>query len=243
MIRQDLEALYQEAAKLSGNGIIQAFRAGKETSYQKDLFYSTNRSTILRLVKNPKSLQKLPTKTQPRQSGGSTVIIRGIERKPRIKEIYIDDIDSFKAVKKVAATGIQNSRISEKRFKRGIQKILEQPGKFKDWGGEKGDLLTSRLRYKGSRIPTVFAFKGPGTRGTLTPKKMGKNGDQVQRLFESAASFFILQYWAEIGERVREQVVGWATLTSIQLQKKILFSLIDGKDTSRLIQAYSRQFS
>ncbi|MFI5097696.1 MAG: winged helix-turn-helix domain-containing protein [Candidatus Acidiferrales bacterium] len=233
----------QEAGKLSGNGIIQAFRVGRETSYKKDLFYSTNRSTILRLVGNPKGLQRLPTKTQPRQSGGSTVIIKGVERKPRIKEVHIDDIDSFEAVRKVGVIGIQNSHLSEKRFKRGVQKLLGEPGKFSDWGGEKGDLLTSRLRYKGKRIPTVFAFKGPGTRGTLTPKKMGKNGDQVQRLFESSASFFILQYWAEIGERVREQAEGWATLTSMRMQKKILFCLIDGKDTSRLIQAYPRQFS
>jgi hypothetical protein len=233
----------QEAAKLSGNGIIQAFRVGKETSYQKDLFYSTNRSTILRLLANPKSLQKLPTKTHSRQSIGNAIVIKGVERKPRIKEAYIDDIDSFKAVKKVDPAGLQKSRLSETRFKRGVQKILGEPGKFNDWGGEKGDLLTSRLRYKGKRIPTVFAFKGPGTRGTLTPKKMGKNGDQVQRLFESAATFFILQYWAEIGERVREQAEGWATLTSIRLQKEILFCLIDGKDTARLIQAYPRQFS
>jgi hypothetical protein len=234
----------QEAARLNGNGIVQAVKVGKETGYRKDLFYSTNRSTILRLLANPKSLQQLPTKTQPRQSGGSTIIIRGVDRKPRIKELHIDEIDSFRAVKKVDPTGIQkNPHVSEKKFKHGIQKILGEVGKFNDWGGEKGDLMTSRLRYKGNRIATVFAFKGPGTRGVLTPRKMGKNGDQIQRLFESAAALFILQYWGEIGERVREQVEGWATLSSIRLQREILFCLIDGVDTSRLILAHGPQFS
>lgn len=235
----------QEAAKLSGNGIVQALKVGRETGYKKDLFYSTNRSTILRLVANPKKLQQLPTKTHPRHSaGGGTVVIRGVDIKPRIKELQIDDIDSFKAIKKLRLTSIQkNSHVSEKRFKRGVQKILGETGKFTDWGGEKGDLLTSRLRYKGKRIVTAFAFKGPGTRGTLTPAKMGKNGDQVQRLFESPAILFILQYWQDIGEKVREQAQGWATLTSIRLQKEILFCLIDGQDTYRLILAYARHFS
>jgi DNA-binding transcriptional ArsR family regulator len=242
--RLDKIRVLQEAGKLTGNGIVHAEKVGKETGYRKDVFYSTNRARILQLVANPERLRKLPTKTNPRTSTGSTsVVLRGINRRPKTKEVYVDDIDSFKAVRNLPATrGARNAFISESKFKRGVQKILGEKGEFTDWGGEKGDLLSSRLRYKGRRITTAFAFKGPGTRGVLTPRKMGKNGDQVQRLFETAASIFILQYWAEIGERVREQVEGWATLTSLRFQKQILFCLIDGEDTSRLIRAYQRSF-
>ena len=232
----------QEAGKLSGNGIVHPVKVGKETGYQKDSFYSTNRARILQLVGNPQKLAKLPTKTQPRASGESRIVIKGLERKPNTKEIYIDEIDSFKAVKRVELSAIAgNSRINERKFKLGIQKILGEKGQFTDWGGEKGDLLTSRLRYGGKRITAAFAFKGRGTRGVLTPAKMGKNGDQIQRLFESSAQLFILQYWGSIHERVREQIQGWATLTSLRLERKILFCLVDGEDTSRLIQAYPQQ--
>jgi len=233
----------QEGGKLRGNGIVHAEKVGKETGYRKDVFYSTNRARILQLVGNPEKLKKLPTKTNPKTSGGATVVLRGIDRKPKTKELHIDDIDSFKAVKKLRAQEKWKAPLSESKFKHGVQRILGEKGKFTDWGGEKGDLLSSRLRYRGKRITTAFAFKGPATRGVLTPRKMGKNGDQVQRLFETAANFFILQYWDAIGERVREQVEGWATLTSLRLQKQILFCLIDGVDTARLVRAYDRCFS
>jgi hypothetical protein len=132
-------------------------------------------------------------------------------------------------------------RIKEKEFKSGVQKILGQPGKFQDWGGEKNDLLTTRLYFGGKRIAAAFAFKGRGMTGELTPAKMGANGDQIQRLFESAAQLFILQYWAAINERVREQIRAFATITSLQRGEKIYYCLIDGVDTARLIQAYPKQ--
>ncbi len=215
----------QEAGKLSGNGIVHPVKVGRETGYRKDLFYSTNRAHILHLLTNPKSLSKLPTKTQPRASGENRIVIKGLDRKPNTKEVYIDDIDSFRAVKRIKSSAIVGkAHIDERKFKLGIQKILGEKGQFTDWGGEKGDLLTSRLLYGGKRITGAFAFKGRGTRGVLTPAKMGKNGDQIQRLFESSAQVFILQYWGSIHERVREQVEGWATLTSLVAEENtILF--------------------
>ena len=232
----------QEAGKLSGNGIIHPVKVGAETGYKKDPFFATHRGTILRLVKNPAKLAKLPTKTHPKVHGQTKIIIKGVERKPNIQEVFIDDIDSFKVVKKIKPAAIAGFiPINEKKFKLGIQKLLGERGKFTDWGGEKGDLLTSRLYFGGKRIAAAFAFKGRGLRGILTPARMGKNRDQIQRLFESAAKMFLLQYWGSIHERVREQVQGWATLTSLRLGEKILFCLIDGGDTARLFQAYPKQ--
>jgi len=232
----------QEAGKL--NGVVHAVKeVGSETGYRKDPFYKTNRTTILRLAGNPKKLAKLPTKTHPRVHGATkTVIIKGVGRQVKTKEIFIDDIDSFTAVRKIRSSAIAGYiPIDEKQFKLGIQKLLGEQGKFTDWGGEKNDLLTSRIYLGGQRIAAAFAFKGRGMRGALTPAKMGKNGDQIQRLFESAAKIFFLQYWAGIDERVREQVQAFATLTSLRLGEKILFCLIDGGDTARLIQAYPKQ--
>jgi hypothetical protein len=233
----------QEAGKLSGNGVVHAVKElGKETGYRKDSFFATNRATILRLVNNSVKLAKLPTKTHPRVQGETKIIIKGVERKPKTREVFIDDIDSFKAVKKIKSSAIAGYiPINEKQFKLGIQKLLGEHGKFTDWGGEKGDLLTSRLYFGGKRITAAFAFKGRGLSGILTPARMGKNGDQIQRLFESAAQIFLLQYWGSIHERVREQIQGWATLTSLSRGEKILFCLIDGGDTARLIKAYPKQ--
>ena len=79
--------------------------------------------------------------------------------------------------------------------------------------------------------------------GTLTPNKMGKNGDQIQRLFESPAEVFILQYWNKIGEKVLEQMEGWAQLKSFKDDKKIYYGVIDGEDSMKILTAYSKQFS
>jgi len=228
----------QEGAKLSGNGIVHPTKVDGETVYGKDTFYKTNRAKILQLVGNPKKLAKLPTKTQPFVNGIKTVI-KVLGREPKIKEIFIDGIDSFKAVKKIKSASAYIP-IKEKEFKQGIQKILGQPGKFQDWGGEKNDLMSTRLYLGGKRIPVAFAFKGIGMTGELTPAKMGKNGDQIQRLFESDAEVFILQYWAAINERVREQMRAFATLTSLQRGERVYYCIIDGEDTARLIQAYPK---
>ena len=235
--------MLQEGAKLSANGIVHAEKNGRQTGYRKDGFYSANRARILQLIVNPKKLAKLPTKTHPNIAVENKVVIKGIERTPKTKELFLDDVESFKLIRRLASTAAYlNAPINEKKFKHGVRKVLGEVGQFTDWGGEKGDLLSTRLVYRGTRIAAAFAFKGKGTRGTLTPKKMGKNGDQIQRLFESAADVFFIQYWGEIDERVREQVAGWATLTSLRLRKTIFFCLIDGKDTARLIKAYPKQF-
>ena len=88
-----------------------------------------------------------------------------------------------------------------------------------------------------------FALKGKATKGILTPKKMGKNGDQIQRLFSSPADVFIIQYHSQIGEGVISQMETYATMTSINKFKTIYHGIIDGKDTSRLVTAYSNEFN
>ena len=90
----------------------------------------------------------------------------------------------------------------EKKFKDGVAAVLNERGSFQDWGGELRDLSSTRLRIKGKRRTAAFAFKGPGKTGRLTPGKMGKHGDQIQRLAKCPAEVFIVQYWAEIDDSV-----------------------------------------
>ena len=94
--------------------------------------------------------------------------------------------------------------MAEAKFKKGIQGIIAETGRFQDWGGEKNDLHTTRLRLNGKRVATAWAFKGKGKKGILTPNMMGRNGDQIPRLFNSAAKIYLLQYWDQIGEAVYE---------------------------------------
>ena len=155
--------------------------------------------------------------------------------------ITVDEIDTFRKVRHVKANTHPNP-MPEARFKRGIQRILGERGRFKDWGGERNDLLTTRLVLKGKRRAAAFAFKGPGLRGILTPGRMGKNGDQIHRLFNSAAEVFLVQYWNQIAESVLEQMEEFAKAKSVSDGKEIFFGVIDGQDSNRIITAYPKSF-
>lgn len=105
------------------------------------------------------------------------------------------------------------------------------------------DLYTTRLQIKGRRRAAAFAFKGPGKKiKKLTPAHLGKNGDQIQRLFQSAADCFLVQYWRPIDEAVLEQMKLWAYSKSLMEDREIFYGIIDGRDSSRLILAYPANF-
>jgi hypothetical protein len=126
--------------------------------------------------------------------------------------------------------------------KAGIARIIGEKGKFQDWGGEPNDLYTTKVRFKGRRRAVAFAFKGPGTKGALTPKKLGKNGDQIQRLFLSPADIFLVQYHDQVGQAVYEQMKVFATVCSIREGKQIWYGVVDGDDSNRIMAAYPKKF-
>ncbi len=146
------------------------------------IFSTLIKSRFLRLAGNPAKLAKLPTKRKIIVRLPRSVAIPSAGAK--VNRITVDDIDSFGKVRKIKFAGSLADSISETQFKNGVQKILGEPGIFKDWGGERSDLYSSRLRIAGKRRAAAFGFKGPGQKGILVPGRMGKNGDQMQRLFQ-----------------------------------------------------------
>ena len=202
---------------LVGNGIATQEKVDGELCYVKDQFISTNKQKILRIVADPKKLEKLPTKSRSTLNVSHNLSISVPRAIVRARQVTIDDIDSFNNVKTIGTNigARRYTKILENDFKGGIKRILGARSTFKDWGGETNDLLTTRVTLKGNRISTAFAFKGRGKTGKLTPAKMGKNGDQIQRLFQSPADLYIVQYWGEVDQSVIDQVQSFAQLTSV----------------------------
>jgi hypothetical protein len=230
----------QLGGRLADQQLVHKVKVEKETAYEKDRFFAANRDRILRYATNPNKLKNLPTKVSPRSkiTGPVRVTVKGV--RVQIKVLTIDDLEQFKAVRKVSNS--LGQPISESDFKKGVRRIIGERGKFQDWGGEPNDLFTTKLRLNGKRISTAFAFKGPGTTGILTPAKLGKNGDQIQRLFLSPAEIFIVQYHGQVGQAVIEQMKAFATINSVREGKLIRYGVIDGDDTRRLIEAYRKDF-
>ncbi len=183
--------ILQEGRKLFVNHIVQQAKIDGQTAYKKDDFYSDQKSKILAMAKDSKKRASMPTKTRPQhRASGSWITIRVHRQRINVGQITIDDIDSFSRVRRYPNAAERPTPMLEAKFKEGIEgikEILNERGRFKDWGGERNDLLTTRLRLGGKRRATAFAFKGRGHRGKLTPASMGKNGDQILRLFRSPA--------------------------------------------------------
>ena len=232
----------QEGKWLADNQIVRQIRAAGMTAYEKDPFYSAQKKRILRLVQDPVAFANLPTKARPQPVWPKGVTIRIPRVRIQARCITIDDIDSFRRVTQIRIEPGEYTAIPESRFKEGIAKILGERRRFKDWGGERNDLYSIKVRISGRRLPTAFAFKGPGTKGTLTPRKMGKNGDQIQRLFKTAASAFLVQYWGQVDESIVEQMAEFAKAKSATEGTVIYYGIIDGDDSNRLVEAYPKAF-
>lgn len=197
---------------------------------------------MLSLVDNPEGKRKYPTKQEPTITGQPVIKIRTGSFKPKYTLITIDDIFSFSKVKKInSPTNINFDKLPEEEIKEGFRKILRQEGRFKDWGGEINDLYTGKLKIAKSRKAAAFAFKGKATKGKLVPRKMGKNGDQIQRLFLSPAEVFFVVYPREIDQSIVAQMAACAAAKALS-GTTVYYCVIGGDDFTRLYQAYSDKF-
>jgi hypothetical protein len=232
----------EEGRKLVNKQVVDQTTKNAETAYVKDAFLAAHRGQVLRLATNRKAREAVPTKRTRSRTTGKVVIKQTVPAKwVRIRRITIDDIDSFSRVQSVATVATR-SPMSEQKFKRGLQGIVGDKGRFVDWGGEKSDLWTTRLKIRGVRRTAALALKGPGLKQKLTPARMGRNGDQIQRLFTSSADVFIVQHWREIDESVVVQLETFAQVKSLATGTETLFGIIDGEDSARLVVAYPKEF-
>ena len=224
--------------------VVQTQKDG-ETAYQKVLFFTQQRDKVLRLAGNKAAQDKVTTKRNPRRTAPQVTIdthFRVPRKRIDARHITVDDIDSFSKVLDIDEIPSKYTKIYETKFKAGVAAILGEKDRFKDWGGELNDLSSTKLKIDAKRRMAAFAFKGPGKSGKLTPAKMGKNGDQIQRLFSCPADVYIVQYWQNVDDNVYEQMTQFAQLKSYFENRTIWYGVIDGDDSNRLMLAYPSQF-
>ncbi len=71
---------------------------------------------------------------------------------------------------------------------------------------------------------------------------MGKNGDQIPRLFQSPADVFLVQYWGEVDPATHKELETHAIAKSYAEGRLIRHGVIDGQDSLRLKKAYQEKF-
>jgi hypothetical protein len=234
-----LKRVLEEGKKLATEKIVEQVKDDNgKTAYKKIDFYYKNKNNIISKVKKIISNKNLGIKYVTRTPRLS-LQIKVNEKKSKAEEITIDNIDSFSKATKI--NKVKMKRYYESEIKELLKKIVGEQGKFVDWGGEQNDINTTRLIMNGKRISAAFALKGKGTSAPLNQKKMGKNGDQISRLFKSPARVFIVQFDQQIDESIRDLMKDIAENKAHRENRKIYYGTIDGTDTSKLFQAYSRK--
>lgn len=154
-----------------------------------------------------------------------------------------DDFDSFEKTKRVLVDDVKKFiplSYSEDNIQTWLEEVMSEPWHKKDWGGETNDLFTTLLVLSGTRKSAAFLLKGPGIKkDKLEISDCGKNGDQIQRLFDSPAEIFLIQF----GGKVSEAVIREAQDKTLLLRHRGInaqYCILDGYDTARILKAYGK---
>ncbi|MBI3743382.1 MAG: hypothetical protein HY261_03760 [Chloroflexi bacterium] len=218
----------QEGKKLSATDLVEQVKdPNGRVAYKKYDTYSHYKKKVLDLVDHPDKKSKYPTKQEPRLSGATSIKI-SLGKSPQPQDVTVDDIEAFAKVKGISAptSTLSLANVLESRIKEFLKRVIGESHDFPDWGGEKNDLYTNRLRFRGSRRKAAFALKGRATQGPLTPKKMGKNGDQIGRLVGSDAVMFSLSTTARLSSRSTSNCVPMRQAVPFRVSESTVASLM-----------------
>ena len=95
-------------------------------------------------------------------------------------------------------------QVPEETVKHAFAGLIGESYVPKDWGGERSDLYTSRVFARGRQVSAAWLFKGRGYPCPMNVKALGKNGDQIDRLFSEPAELLVLQHCHQITTAVVE---------------------------------------
>ena len=160
----------------------------------------------------------------------------------RYGELHLTQIDQFSRMRSIYEREKYPPRIEllksipESAIKAAIAEIIGEGKIPQDWGGEQSDLFSSSVSVAGQFISTAFLFKGPSKFSEMKMNHLGKNGDQIVRLFSEPAQLLVLQHCHSIASAVRSTMRAFAS----RVHDLRYFSIIDGQDTLRLLSAYNK---
>lgn len=155
--------------------------------------------------------------------------------------VQVDDFETFRKASSVDSTTVAKFaapfNFPEQQIKKMVAYILGEPTLQKDWGGEFDDLFSGQMKFAGRRVTVSFLLKGPSLKGEMKLDKLGKNGDQLDRLLLQPAEVFVVQHVDNVSAAVRRHLA--RGITSLRSSgTNAIGSVWDGKDTARVAVAY-----
>jgi hypothetical protein len=180
------------------------------------------------LIGDPHTSLDLKTPTAWNASQYGEVHVIQIDQFHRIKSIY----DAEKSPPRLELLKV----IPESSIKVAIAEIINEGNIPKDWGGEQSDLFSCNVSVENKYMPAAFLLKGPASFTEMKMAHLGKNGDQIVRLFSEPAQLLVLQHCHNVSTAVRSTMRAFAS----RVHDLRYFSIIDGRDTLRLLSAYKK---
>lgn len=157
--------------------------------------------------------------------------------------ISIDEIESFTAASTVMPEDVADFvnpilPLLEEQVKDYINRIIGEPYADKDWGGEYSDIHTSRVILHKRRTPTAFLLKGRALSKKMTPKDLGLNGDQIERLSKQGVELYVVQHVGQVDEAVHHRLRDMILARRSEGSDQVVGSIWDGSDCARLFVAH-----
>ena len=158
-------------------------------------------------------------------------LIRSARHKLRV---YASEIDQFSGIEAIQseASPAKLKNIPEKVIKEVIASLLNEGNIPKDWGGESSDLYTRNVRISGEQMRTAFLLKGPAKFHSMKVSDLGKNGDQIKRLYDEPADLFVLQHCHYVTAAVESMMEAYAS----RYFRISRYMIIDGIETLKLLK-------
>ncbi len=151
--------------------------------------------------------------------------------------VYPGDIAQFSGIDFTSPLTAAESEavlhVPEDVVKHAFANLIGESYVPKDWGGERSDLYTSRVFARRRQVSAAWLFKGPGYPRPMDVKALGKNGDQIDRLFTEPAELLVLQHCHQI----KPSVVGMMDAYAHDARRPRLYMIIDGADTGRVLRS------
>jgi hypothetical protein len=146
--------------------------------------------------------------------------------------VEFEDVDFGQRVSKADLNVLRD--ISEKQVKNAFAEIIGECDVPKDWGGEQFDLWTSRITVRSEHLQAAIMFKGPAAFKPMTIAELGKNGDQIDRLAQTAADILVVQHCHSIKAPVINMLRNYA----LNPRHPRRYMTIDGYDTVRILRHF-----
>lgn len=124
--------------------------------------------------------------------------------------------------------------VPEMKVKTAFARIFAEPEVPVDWGGEQFDLWTAKVSVEGRPLRAAIAFKGPAAFKPMTIATLGKNGDQIDRLAQTAADLMIVQHCHAITPPVVNMLKAYAN----NPRNPKRYMTIDGYDTIKILRHF-----